>query len=165
MLVRRRRRVSANGQTHQYLQIVCSAREGARVRQRVVGTFGRGDELVASGQPDGLLRSLSTFGEELAVVEKARPSTLEAEWIKHDCWPSGHTALSLACLVLAKREGSKAFGLLLVPVILLVFSTMYLRYHYVTDVIFGVGLTWVSLRLGTRMHRARYAEGSVERDR
>ena len=96
------------------------------------------------------------------LAEKLRASTLEAEWIKHDCWPSGHTALSLTCLVLARREGSKAFHILLAPVLLLIFSTMYLRYHYVTDVLFGVALAWLVLRYGPPMHARFYGAGSPE---
>ena len=86
-------------------------------------------------------------------AERIRASLLEAEWIKHDCWPSGHTALSWTCLLVAKREGSHlAFRILLVPVVLLIFSTMYLRYHYVIDVICGYGLAWLVLRFGPRLY-------------
>ena len=38
--------------SHQYLQIVHSVREGKKVRQRVLGTLGRFDELKASGRLD-----------------------------------------------------------------------------------------------------------------
>ncbi len=82
MFVRAKRSVGANGEAHQYLQIVRSFREGKKVRQKIVGTLGRRDELVASGQLDGLLRSLSTFSEKLAVVEKARASGLRARSAK-----------------------------------------------------------------------------------
>ena len=82
MFVRAKRGVGANGEAHQYLQIVRSVREGRRVRQKIVGTLGRRDELVASGQLDGLLRSLSTFSEKLAVVDKARALGLRAHSAK-----------------------------------------------------------------------------------
>ncbi len=96
------------------------------------------------------------------VAETLRASTLEAEWIKHDCWPSGHTALAFTCLVMARRERSRAFSILLLPVSLLIFSTMYLRYHYVTDVIFGFGLAFLCLWLGPRLHARFYSKGSPE---
>ena len=95
-------------------------------------------------------------------AETLRASTLKAEWIKHDCWPSGHTALAFTCLVMARREGSRAFRILLVPVVLLIFSTMYLRYHYVTDVVFGFGLAFLCLWLGPRLHARFYGPGSPE---
>jgi membrane-associated phospholipid phosphatase len=91
----------------------------------------------------------------LHFAERLRASIHEAEWIKQDCWPSGHTALSLVCLGVARREGSRAgFSILLAPVLLLVFSTMYLRYHYVVDVLFGVALAWAVLHFAPRVRRA-----------
>lgn len=96
------------------------------------------------------------------IAEKLRATTLAMEWIKHDCWPSGHTALALTCLVTAKRERSKAFVILLLPVVLLVFSTMYLRYHYVTDVIFGFALAWLTLRIAPPLHARFYGPGSPQ---
>ena len=98
----------------------------------------------------------------LWLAEKLRASTLAAEWMKHDCWPSGHTALAFTCLVTARREKSRAFWILLAPVTLLIFSTMYLRYHYVTDVIFGFGLAFLALWLGPRIHARFYDLGSPE---
>lgn len=62
----------------EYLQVVESQREGARVRQRVIATLGRRDELVADGRLDGLLTSLAKFSERLRVVERVREEGLEA---------------------------------------------------------------------------------------
>jgi len=64
--------------SHEYLQIVRSYREGRRVRQQVIGTLGRRDQLVASGELDELLRSLGRFSEHLRVVEQVRTSGLQA---------------------------------------------------------------------------------------
>ncbi|MBL9088875.1 MAG: phosphatase PAP2 family protein [Planctomycetia bacterium] len=87
--------------------------------------------------------------EGLWFAEELRASIFAAEWIKQDCWPSGHTALSFVCLVIARREGVRwAYWTLLVPVILLIFSTMYLRYHYVVDVVCGFLLAFAVLRWG-----------------
>jgi hypothetical protein len=55
-------RVKRSG-SHEYLQIVVSRRQGTSVRQRVVATLGRRDELVANGRLDGLLSSLAKFRE------------------------------------------------------------------------------------------------------
>ena len=95
-------------------------------------------------------------------AESLRASTLKAEWIKHDCWPSGHTALALTCLLTARREKSRAFGILLVPVALLIFSTMYLRYHYVIDVVCGFLLAYLALWLGPKLHARFYPPEAVE---
>src|SRR5262249_13933130 len=54
------------------------------VRQRVLVTLGRRDELVADGRLDGLVRSLAKFSERLRVVERVRADGLRAhvarEW-------------------------------------------------------------------------------------
>jgi hypothetical protein len=46
------KRVSRGGQVHEYVQLVEGHREGGKVRQRVVATLGRLDQLKASGQLD-----------------------------------------------------------------------------------------------------------------
>jgi transposase len=54
---------------HEYVQIVESYREGYSVRQRVITTLGRLDQLREQGQLDGLIKSLCRFSETLQVVE------------------------------------------------------------------------------------------------
>jgi hypothetical protein len=51
-----------------YLQIVENRREGGKVKQRVVATLGRLDELEESGQLDSLLRSGAKFAESALVL-------------------------------------------------------------------------------------------------
>ncbi len=98
--------------------------------------------------------------EGLWLAKPLRAALLEAEAIKHDCWPSGHAALTLTCLVIARRTHRPTYRILFVPVALLVFSTMYLRYHYVIDVIGGVALAWAVLRFGPRWYdRGRASRG------
>ncbi len=55
-----------------YLQIVESHRTGDQVRQRVIATLGRLDELEASGQLDRLLRSGARFVRQAMVLDAAR---------------------------------------------------------------------------------------------
>ncbi len=55
-----------------YLQIVESQRTGDQVRQRVIATLGRLDELEASGQLDRLLRSGARFVQQALVLDAAR---------------------------------------------------------------------------------------------
>ncbi len=52
----------------QYLQIVESKREGTKVRQRVIGTIGRVDELQEKGHIDQLLRSLAKYSERALLL-------------------------------------------------------------------------------------------------
>ena len=55
---------------HDYLQIVESYRDGKTVRQRVIASLGRLDELQARGQIDALIKSFARFSEQIAVIEK-----------------------------------------------------------------------------------------------
>jgi hypothetical protein len=77
VFVRVKRSVQESG-TYEYLQIVESVRDGARIRQRVVANLGRRDRLVADGALDGLLLSLAKFSERLRVVEKLRTEGVQA---------------------------------------------------------------------------------------
>ncbi|MFH0899728.1 MAG: IS1634 family transposase, partial [Pseudomonadota bacterium] len=72
------KRSGSGKQQHEYLQIVESRREGAAVRQRVIATLGRKDELVAGGTLDGLLASLARFNTRLRVVAQIRQEGLRA---------------------------------------------------------------------------------------
>ena len=54
-----------------------------------------------------------------------------------DCFPSGHTEIALVVLLYAWRFERRYFCGLLPAVGLLLFSTVYLRYHYVVDVLAG----------------------------
>jgi hypothetical protein len=74
----RAKRSAREGTTYEYLQIVRSYRDGEKVRQQVLASLGRRDRLVASGELDGLVKSLARFSERLRVVEAVRNSRLEA---------------------------------------------------------------------------------------
>ena len=52
-----------------YLQIVESRREGAAVRQQVIATLGRIEDLRESGQLERLLRSGARFAEKAIVLD------------------------------------------------------------------------------------------------
>lgn len=60
-------RVKKSGK-YQYLQIVENKKEKGKVRQRVIATVGRMDELEAKGRVETLIRSLSRFSERTMLV-------------------------------------------------------------------------------------------------
>jgi membrane-associated phospholipid phosphatase len=61
----------------------------------------------------------------------------DAEVIRWDAFPSGHVAIALVALVMALRHHRKV-GLVYLPFVVgLCFATVFLGYHYVTDVLFG----------------------------
>jgi membrane-associated phospholipid phosphatase len=70
------------------------------------------------------------------------------EGVKRDAFPSGHTGIALTVLFLSYKHARNIFRLLLIPVILLIFATVYCRYHYVVDVIGGVLLCVVTIVVG-----------------
>lgn len=61
-------RVKSTG-SRKYLQIVQSTRQGKKVRQQVYATLGRLDELKASGQLEGLIRSGVRHCEKFALID------------------------------------------------------------------------------------------------
>ncbi len=69
------------------------------------------------------------------------------EQFPRDCFPSGHTEIPLVALWLAYRFRRKLFYIYLPIVAGLICSTVYLRYHYVIDVIAGAALAGVVILL------------------
>jgi membrane-associated phospholipid phosphatase len=67
------------------------------------------------------------------------------EGVKRDAFPSGHTAITLTVVYLAWRFEKKLFALFLPVALALIVSTVYCRYHYVVDVIGGIGLTLLTI--------------------
>jgi membrane-associated phospholipid phosphatase len=74
-----------------------------------------------------------------------------AERTRTDAFPSGHTAVALVCLYFAWHASRRVFAAVLPFVGGIVFSTVYLHYHYVIDVVAGAvlaaGCTWLGPRL------------------
>lgn len=67
--------------------------------------------------------------------------------VNRDCMPSGHTMMTLINMILAFRFGSKFKYIFLFLGLSLIFSTVYLRYHYVIDVFAGAFFALVSIKL------------------
>jgi Transposase DDE domain len=71
-----------DGRSYEYLQIVRSVRDGARVRQELVASLGRRDLLVATGKLDQLVQALARFSTRLRVIEAAKDERLVAREAK-----------------------------------------------------------------------------------
>ncbi|MBI4518677.1 MAG: phosphatase PAP2 family protein [Deltaproteobacteria bacterium] len=63
-----------------------------------------------------------------------------AERTTTDAFPSGHTAVSLVCWYMAWQLLPRWRGLVTLWVAGIIFTTVYLHYHYVVDVVAGAGL-------------------------
>lgn len=79
-----------------------------------------------------MLRSIINVGGGV-VKGVTDPSSV----VNRDCMPSGHTMLTLVNIVLAFRFRSRFRYLFLIIGGSLVFGTVYLRYHYVVDLLVG----------------------------
>ena len=69
--------VQSNGRHYRYLQIVENFREGARVRQRLLGNLGRLDELLASGDLERVITQLCEQCPSVRVLRAEQAGTLE----------------------------------------------------------------------------------------
>jgi membrane-associated phospholipid phosphatase len=71
---------------------------------------------------------------------------------QRDVFPSGHTMMTLVVVFLAYRYTLKIRHWLCLAGILLIFATVYLRYHYVIDLTAGALLAIPCLLTSNRMH-------------
>ncbi|MHB8796907.1 MAG: phosphatase PAP2 family protein [Thermoanaerobaculia bacterium] len=79
------------------------------------------------------------------VVAKAIDGTLDRlETSRRNCFPSGHTMVTVAVLVEAARRSRKTFLAFLPFAIGLVLATVACRYHYVVDVLAGLVLAFAA---------------------
>jgi membrane-associated phospholipid phosphatase len=80
-----------------------------------------------------------------------------------DCMPSGHTAIGLIVLFLSYRYARLLFYLFCPIVGALIFSTVYLRHHYVIDLFAGAALAVGCSIIGPRLYRWWEAGGGQEK--
>jgi hypothetical protein len=71
-------RVKPAGQ-YRYLQIAQNYREGKKVKQKVLCTLGRVDELTNSGKVDALAQSLLRFGTHMKVIDLHRQGAVRVD--------------------------------------------------------------------------------------
>jgi membrane-associated phospholipid phosphatase len=76
------------------------------------------------------------------------------EGTQYDCFPSGHVAVVLVGCYIARKISPAVFYVFLTFSILITFSTVYLRYHYVIDVIAGAVLAILVVAAGPRIYRS-----------
>jgi membrane-associated phospholipid phosphatase len=111
--------------------------------------------LVPAIGPRYTLNHLQTAGLHVyPFIENIQSALNALEKNKTDAFPSGHTAVSLMTLYYAWKEREKALFAGLIPLVTaLIISTVYLRYHYVIDVIAGIALTGLTITLAPVLRR------------
>lgn len=102
--------------------------------------------------PRFTLESLQSIPLEGGTIAGSLIYILNAiEGTKMDCFPSGHTQMTLISLWFAFAYRRPLFWIYLPVSIALIFSTVYLRYHYVIDVAAGFVFAGITLLLGPRL--------------
>jgi hypothetical protein len=71
--------VQANGRHYEYLHVVENFREGERVRQRIIGSLGRLDELLASGDLERVIRQLVERCPSVRLIQAEQAGTLAVQ--------------------------------------------------------------------------------------
>lgn len=105
--------------------------------------------------PRTALAERHTVPLETSPVARAISHSInELEHTKLDVFPSGHTMVTVAVLLVAWRRARKLFRFLLPVAVLLIVSTVYCRYHYLVDVIVGVVLAFATVPLGDRLYES-----------
>jgi membrane-associated phospholipid phosphatase len=99
--------------------------------------------------PRFTLHNIATINDELPGVWLAVPirDAIASVGMLPDCCPSGHTDLTIIALVMSYRYSRKTFWVLLPVGISVIFATVYMRYHYVTDVL--IGMVYCAFTLAT----------------
>ncbi len=73
-----------------------------------------------------------------------------------NCFPSMHTSVAFAILLLGLRENSRAFRWMMsVYASSIIVSTMYMEVHWIVDVFAGLALGYASVKLADRFTRER----------
>ncbi len=86
------------------------------------------------------------------ITDWVRDGLNAIEHNRRDCMPSGHTQIALTVLYLAYRYERVLFKIFLPFVCGLIFSTVYLRYHYVIDLMVGAAIAAGTLIVGPRLY-------------
>lgn len=81
-----------------------------------------------------------------------------------DCFPSGHTALTLYCLYHARRLTPRWFWVMLLPASGLIAATLVCRFHYAIDLLCGPLLTVAAILAADALYQ-RLPRMEVTRDR
>ena len=87
------------------------------------------------------------------ITDFVRDTLNALEHNKRDVMPSGHTQIVLMVLFLAYRHEKVLFYIFLPIICGLILSTVYLRYHYVVDLMVGVAMAVGCVIIGPTLYR------------
>ena len=96
------------------------------------------------------IRDLIDMGESIP----QNVSNPEA-FAQRDAFPSGHTIIIILITYLSHKIKSNSFYFYLPFTILLIFSTVYLRYHYFIDLIAGIPFVFVTIFVANKLYKGK----------
>lgn len=77
------------------------------------------------------------------------------DYAQRDAFPSGHTIIIVLITYMAYLFHRKWFYLYLIYCILMIFSTVYLRYHYVIDLIAAIPVVLITIYIANHLYRKK----------
>ena len=107
----------------------------------------RGPRLLLNPQQSLPLEGLWSFQFLRNMLDRLTPA-------HYDCFPSGHTEMIILAWWNSRRISANLFRVFSVYMVCMVFSTVYLRYHYTVDVFAGAVLALGLLGVAPYLHRA-----------
>jgi len=111
--------------------------------------------------PRFLLNHLQHVPLEGLWLFRSMQSTLDRlESAHYDCFPSGHTELTILAWWGSRMVSNRLFRIYFAYTPILIFATVYLRYHYTVDVLAGAGLAVALIWLAPALYR-RLSKGSL----
>jgi membrane-associated phospholipid phosphatase len=93
-----------------------------------------------------IFREIINAGESISTMQ-----THPVDVVQRDAFPSGHTQLTLVCTYLAFHYRLRSRWFISILAALLIFGTVYLRYHYVVDLIGGAFFFWLTIWTGNKL--------------
>lgn len=104
------------------------------------------------------MRNFINAGDNISIGE-----LYPAQVVNRDCMPSGHTMVTVMNIILAFQLRSKQRWIFLVIGSCLIYSTVYLRYHYAVDVIAGILFAFIIMWLEPKLWRLLLAKKWVDK--
>jgi len=96
--------------------------------------------------------SLRWFVNIWESIHPGASNTVALASAQRDVFPSGHTMMALVTIALAYRYRLKMRGYVLAVGLLLIIATVYLRYHYVVDIVAGAFLALACMLTVNRVY-------------
>lgn len=91
-------------------------------------------------------RAIINAGES---IPQGSPNPIDI--VQRDVFPSGHTQLTLVCTYLAYHYRLRSRWVVATLAALLIIGTVYLRYHYVVDLLGGAMFFWLTIWTGNKL--------------